>query len=437
MKVPSSHRSPAVSEWYLLESGRETGPFTTDELVQMSVAGEIQPTQQLRKSGSVVPVPANRLAFLRLVTSQAAEPASIEAKTLNSSTSQSAQAAIARATEEEPSPDEALCETPALQRWRPAGLHLVRLLVGLCGLVAAVLIGGAWGWSPNRFPAPPGHITKYGKIVVHKPVSRPKRPQVPTLANVRKGHRVPLPGFETVETAFSPTLTADLKTIVYAKMHGKSGYDLFIATRNDVNKPFENHKRIAACSSAETDAFATMSPDGLDLVFMRSDAHPRLFHSTRNSTTASFGPPGPVEIANFDSELIEGFLPQLISDLDLIFLIHSDVVGGVEFLQASRKSRDDVFKTPRPVLFADPTPPYRMTSDLLRAYFGWKNGIWMTSRRSLTELFDPSHAEIPAEVTGEIDGPIYVSPQEDIFIFCGPTPGKKLGESRRLWVVQP
>jgi len=330
------------------------------------------------------------------------------------------------------SPNEASESTIQADRMGSRNLTIV---LAISGVIISIFLAGWWFSNRPQSLDEPDDESEIARID-GATTSRPTNPEVPTPAIDPRKRRIPLPGFEKIEPAFSPELSDDLKTIVFAGGHPKAGYDLFIATREDVNSPFGTPKHIVSCSSRETDAYPTMTADGLELFFMRSDKAPQLLRTTRTSLAESFGLPEPVSLGTFDGEKMNVNIPQLATDLNLVFLVRTETAPGWQVMQAVRQSREAPFQTPELIPFTDPTPPYRLSNDLTRAYFGWPKGIWMASRKSLSESFDVSHPEINVAVTGEIEGPIFVGPREEFFIFCGPDLGKELGKSRKLWMVQ-
>ena len=77
-----------------------------------------------------------------------------------------------------------------------------------------------------------------------------------------RNRNVPLPGFEGLENAYSPCLSADLKTIVFGHLtDGKTWFDLYIATRDKVEEPFGPPRLLLGCQSDELDAYPALSPN--------------------------------------------------------------------------------------------------------------------------------------------------------------------------------
>src|SRR5690349_8016236 len=53
-----------TERWYLAQNGRRIGPYSTDQLRRMAMAGVLRPTDLLLKEGTPKWSPANLLDFL-------------------------------------------------------------------------------------------------------------------------------------------------------------------------------------------------------------------------------------------------------------------------------------------------------------------------------------------------------------------------------------
>jgi hypothetical protein len=77
--------------------------------------------------------------------------------------------------------------------------------------------------------------------------------------------------------------------------------------------------------------------------------------------------------------------------------------------------------------------PYWLSADRLRAYYGVPNGLFFAGMKPESDAFsNPSKiVDVP------IDGPVWLSPKEDVLFFCSPDQGKAVDESnRRLWMLR-
>jgi hypothetical protein len=105
---------------------------------------------------------------------------------------------------------------------------------------------------------------------------RPPR-KAPSVPGLEKRKPQPVPGVGQLRRTYSPCLSADLKTIVFANwFERKTEYDLYIARRENVGEPFGKAERIESAVTPWTDAYPALSADGLELVYISvDDAHPR------------------------------------------------------------------------------------------------------------------------------------------------------------------
>ena len=77
----------------------------------------------------------------------------------------------------------------------------------------------------------------------------------------------------------------------------------------------------------------------------------------------------------------------------------------------------------------------------MRAYYGTTKGVFYAERGNTSEPFGEPVSLLHASVTGPIDGPLWVAPQEDVIFYCSTGPGQspKLGDrnkGRKLWMIR-
>ena len=151
-------------------------------------------------------------------------------------------------------------------------------------------------------------------------------------------------------------------TIVFAGMgNPRTGYDLYLAKRGKVSEPFGKPEVVKACVSPETDAYPTMTADGLELFFVRSDANPQLYYSTRETTSADFGDP-----VHWSVPATPGIDPakrrtdffQFVDPLRLAFYTVNLTTNGRRYLLAEGADRKSQFASTRELPFSDPWPMY-------------------------------------------------------------------------------
>lgn len=296
-----------------------------------------------------------------------------------------------------------------------------------CAAVAFVfVVTGVSGWVASR------DVRELAGQQVAAPVATigVVSQALATLPDLPAERAILVPGLEDVHDAYSPVLSADLNTIVFAHLADfATGYDLYLATRQNVDEPFGTPRLIEGCQSPECDAYPTLSPDLLELLFVRSDDNPRLMRSVRRSVNDEFG------AAEVCAELCEDGIttPQLIGSDMLFFGCLCEPPQKRSLWMARREGAED-FKISGPVVTTHPLALVFLSSDQLRAYSGGDLGIHITVRQSPRHSFGHNVVWGDSMTTGLIDGPLWIAPQEDVAVYCSAGPGKKWGEARQLWV---
>jgi hypothetical protein len=327
-------------------------------------------------------------------------------------------------------------QSPSPKRFRVATRVWTAIGGGfLIALVAAV--SGWWSTRSARFPAPQlGKVAPGAGGVVE--AIRAPRPKTPSVPNLQERSAQPVPGLERRDPAFSPCLTPDLRTIVFAGTGNPgTGYDLYLATRADISLPFDAPRLIRTCASPETDAYPAISADGLELIFARSDSAPQFFRCTRRSISEEFGQPKVWAPAGYDpakKQRIER--PQLLDQRRLAFCFVDLAADTRRMMAAERADANSPFGRAQELPFSNPWPLYYLAESGLRAYHGTSEGIFLAARRQASDPFGEGTVLLGAKVTGPVDGPLWVAPQEDVIFYCSPGPGKELGSGRRLWMVR-
>jgi hypothetical protein len=259
---------------------------------------------------------------------------------------------------------------------------------------------------------------------------RPETPSVPGLDEIKQPK--PVPGLEEMNPAFGPSLTADMKVMVFAG--GDKMYDLYITQRESVEKPFAPPQRIAGCSSARYETFPTISPDGLELLFIRFEPQTRLYYARRESTKAEFGQavPWPITETLPPGRYPGG--PQFLDQLTVQFVTRGETADQHRAIMLTgRDAPEAPFGEPSVLVNLKGPNPYWLSADRLRAYYGVPSGLYFAALKPEADTF-----ENPSKIVDvPIEGPVWLSPKEDVVFFCSPGRGKQVSESnRRLWMLR-
>ena len=314
----------------------------------------------------------------------------------------------------------------ARPRFRRLSRSAAYRLLGVCGL--AILIATVWaGRSWLR------HKPKSVLETIRAP--RPAAPSVPGLA--QKTPQL-VPGLEATEPVWSPCLTPDLRTIVFSAMGNPgTGYDLYIAERKDVSEPFGPPRMIKSCTSPETDAYPALSPDGLELYFIRSDSHPQFFHCDRKTADGDFREAVPWVVPGIATAKLKVERLQFADALHLMFCVVDASANKCKYFLFERKVGKGPFDSFQEIQFPMPYPPYLFLAESgVRAYFSADEGLYVFARRSRKDFFIKASLLLDTATMGPIEGPLWVAPQEDVFFYISAGVGEKCGSARHLWMIR-
>jgi hypothetical protein len=243
-----------------------------------------------------------------------------------------------------------------------------------------------------------------------------------------------VPGLEEIDPAYGPALTPDLTLLVFAGAGRKRGdYDLFFAERADAASPFSKPTRMDDCSSPRYETFPTLSPDALELLFLRFESQPKLYYAQRDSLDEKFARP---KLWDVSEALPAGRHPgaaQFIDEEHVQFVTHGKRASDErQLLLTIRTAPRQPFGNPARLEFTQAPVPQFVTSDRLRSYFGLPSGLLVAARDSEEEPFG-----VPAPISDlPADGPVWVVPEEGVIFFCSPGIGGQVETSRKLWMVR-
>jgi hypothetical protein len=414
------------------------GPVGFQDLVEMVRAGTLTEDDRVRREFSEQWTPAREvIGLFRAAQAPAAEPKPPEPEPAPSG------------PQAEPYSPEVAAAAPTARRrqWRIPRIGLGAAITAAVVLGVAAIVGYEL-WSHRKSPIFPESAAKRPRPVDRQTLEaiRASRPKVPSIPGLEEGVATLIPGLEAVEPGFSPCLTLDMKTIVYAAMPDwMTKYDLYIATRDDVSKPFGPPKLIKGCQSRETDAFPTLSPDGLEVIFARSDLRPQFFHAMRETASGEFGKAVLWKIPDYDAFKKEDdakrqqvFRPQFLDPLHVMFCFQLDP-SVRKMMVAQRSQPKSSFGPLQAMPFSNAWLPWFVSANGLRAYYGMEDGLFVAARPNVSATFGEPIKLLEAKVTGPFDGPVWVAPQEDVVFYTSPGPGKKPAQrdsDRKLWMIR-
>jgi len=411
-----------ASQWFCRVLGQVVGPVSFQDLREMVRAGTLTENDPVRRKESSRWTPAREvIGLFRAAESEVAEAAPADPEAAP------AQAPGAPDTAGGPSP-----------KSRRIGKRELTWGGGGVGLLLAIL--AVWGWWATRTPRFPKSQASTIRPVDEHILDRMRapRPEVSSVAGLEK--RVPelIPGLEEVKAVYSLCLTADLCTIAYSGLGnpGTSG-DLYIATREDVSRPFRKPALVDRCVSADMEERPALSPDGLEMIFVRQyEDEWQFFYTSRETLSSEFGEPDRWLAPALDTPTQRLRTPRFLDPLHVTFSV-VDVASKEQWTMITERSApNSAFGRPQDLPLWKVGPRAFYSEDGLRAYFGMAQGLFLTARRTPNERFGRGSLMMDTAVTGTVTSPVWVTPQEDVIFYCSPGPGKKPGSGRKLWMIR-
>jgi hypothetical protein len=425
-----------ASRWFYRVFDQEIGPASFQDLAEMVRAGTLTKEDRVRREFSEDWIAAwDVIGLFRAAQAKSADD---------------------KPPEPEPAPDPPNATPRPVEKAAAAPVRGPRrrktprigLRVGIAVAIVLVVatIAGYEFWSHRRSRVFPESALNRPRPADRQTIDaiRAPRPKVPSVPGLEEGKPTPIPGLEAVDPGFSPCLTADLKTIVYAAMPNlATGYDLYMATRDDVSKPFGTPRLIKSCRSRETDAYPSLSSDGLELFFERSDSRPRFYRAAREGTSSEFGPPVLWAMRDYDPDKKQRIgQGQLLDRTHFRFCFVDLTANTRKTMVAERSNPKAPFGEPRPsAMFSNAWPPWFVAVGGLRAYFATSEGLFLAARQDPNQSFGEGLRILEASVSGAFDGPVWVAPQEDVVFYVSSGPGKEPGpgpgdKGRKLWMMR-
>ena len=411
-----------ASQWFCKILGRELGPISFEEMADLVRDGTLTEEDPVLRKGAHEWMKAGEVIGLFRAAAKEKEPVEEAAP-----------------PEPEPAPPTSPFQPKKPSRWRPRLPRVGRriLITACCTVILVVLavttVRGLMSGRRERFPQTYKELHSEEEVDVTT-LSRPEL-TAPSAPGLEPRRPAVIPGLQEVNPGFSPTLSADLCTIVFSTT-SKPGasYDLYVARRESTSREFDEPQPIVLCNTRHAERFASLSPDGLELLFVRSESQPQLMRTTRINTVSSFGEPVPVPMT-WLSNLRHQLESVHFYDESRLALCATDWQSGKRsHLFSVRPDRASEFGAGGKIPFRGGNwSQFFLAQSGLRAYCCRREGILATARASLAEPFRETELILDAQLTGPIKGPFWIAPQEDLIIYSSPGPGETSG--RRLWMI--
>lgn len=230
-----------------------------------------------------------------------------------------------------------------------------------------------------------------------------------------------LAGLDRALTPADPSLTPDELTLFLTQTSPGGDRDLYMATRDDPSESFDAPVALASLNSADNDAAASISADGLTVMFhsrriVGEGQH--LYVATRPSMLAPFGAPALIGGAASPTAGSDDMQAFLTSDGQELWFA-SNRQGNLDIYRASRSSTG--FADPVEVtVLGSPSPEQHvmLSDDRLTIYFasnrdgfGSRGGfdVYRSHRASVNNGFPPPTI-VDELSSSRSDNPRWLSP---------------------------
>jgi len=346
---------------------------------------------------------------------------------------------------------------PISQRWRMV----------IAGGLVVVLAVGLWAWRRYAIPVLPqgqrtvqqrqgtakqdqrtakqaqgavkqgqglANSTRQYAVLAAAEANRSKSPSIPGL---EKGVPQLVPGLENIDKAWTISLSHDSCTIVIdAETSLKSQHTLCIATRPNVSSPFSDLHEIRSSASGKPQRPA-LSPNALELIFMRVEGAPRFFCCRRPSKSSEFGEPVAWPVPGVAREGSRLLMARFLDPLHVLLSAENiDSKPRFSFFVAERADPEGAFGPATEISMGAVGGWLCLRPHRLIAYFGTPQGLFVLARTSEAEPFGQGVRLFDSAVCGPVIGAIWVAPGDDVAFYCSPGPGKEWQGVKKIWMVR-
>jgi len=313
----------------------------------------------------------------------------------------------------------------------------VRMVMAGCLIMALAV--GLWIWRRYASQAPPERPSSTTPVSAHQllATAAARRAKSPSIPGLHPGVPQLVPGLEEVDTAWTPSLSDDLCTIVFAASDDtKSAYELYIADRPNVSSAFANLHAIESCASRGHNIKPTLSPDGLELIFVRLEAKSLFYYAQRSSRSSEFGEPAgwpESKIARPDQRVC---MARFLDPLHVLISVENTASQPhFLFFVVERASQSAAFGPPQSIALEGCGGVVCLRPNRLVGYYGIDKGLFVQARSNLEEALNTRVCLVDAAVCGAVAGPIWVAPAEDVAFYCSAGPGQRSGR-KNLWMIR-
>jgi Tol biopolymer transport system component len=249
------------------------------------------------------------------------------------------------------------------------------------------------------------------------------------------GAPIALTALNSTAADADPTMTADGLELFFSSSRTGTvgGFDIWVASRIDVNDPFTVVTRVAAVCSVVPDDSPAISADGLTLHFTSprgtSGTHD-VYIATRPTRTAAFTTP--VIVAALSTDTDDELNVGLSEDQLVVIVDRLGPAGDRDLFQRTRSGPSQPWGAELRLTTAnspdtDASPGLDGSGEVL--YFhsnrNGSNGfvLYRTERTQLGDTFSTPVPILELDVDGASDGNPFITPDEQTMVFDSNRPG--------------
>ena len=430
-----------MAQYFYQIDDAEWGPVSFDELTELICSGEVGSETPVRLVDSSDWTVAEEIpGLLRAAKKRHSVSGSLASDRATTSSGKPADVVSVRRKKSLPVGSKSKVESASpssdeMADVKPSRSLSPSIFATIAVICLTTIAAGWWMLQPHRFPQPRNPGLVRGMELSLEDMKAPA--SNPPSIDIAVGVATPIPGLEAELGVSSPSLNADLTTIVYLKVAGRQD-DIFLAQRSSRDVAFQKPVRLK-CSTSTNEQFCSLSPDGTQLLFTVQGQPSKLCIA---SSADTFATSKPLQFAGIDVAKDNADNAQWLSNTTIRF-----AVGDPEYTRRTQRvaeihSADGTCRVTSEIPMQNAWPRMHFSANLERAYFANASGISITAPKvQLDEfgmgliLFDPA---IIGPIDDANDDPLFVVPKEDVIFFTGPGPAAPGNTSlaNRIWMIR-
>lgn len=431
-----------MAQYFYQIDDAEWGPVSFDELTEVICSGEVSCDTPVRLEDSSDWTVAEEIpCLLRAAKKRQSVSGSVASDGATTSSGKAADVVRTRHKKSlpvgsKPKVESASPSSAKIADVKPSRSLSPAILLTIAVICLTTMAAGWWMFQPDRFPQSRNSGLVRGTELSLEDMTVPA-PSLPSV-DIAVGVATLIPGLEAELGVSSPSLNADLTSIVYLKVAGRQD-DIFLAQRSSRDADFQKPVRLK-CSTSANEQFCSLSPDGTQLLFTVQGQPAKLCIA---SIADNFATHKQLQFEGIDVAKDNVDNAQWLSNTKIRF-----AVGDPEYTRRTQhvadiNSADGICRVTSEIPMQNAWPRMHFSANLERAYFANVSGISIAAPKVQMDefgmgliLFDPA---IIGPIDDANDDPLFVVPQEDVIFFTGPGPAAASGNTslaNRVWMIR-